>query len=123
MGRWRWRTTQRFVRKVFGGVMFSLAGVCFDHQKGNCSRGEGCRFSHDGQCALVTSCQLAIGEGGGGTGYNSFGRTFGFENPLKARTLGRGGDRGGGGGGGGGVCFDFQRGECSRLKNKRRKKS
>jgi hypothetical protein len=25
-----------------------MQGVCFTFQKGNCNRGNGCRFSHDG---------------------------------------------------------------------------
>lgn len=63
-------------------------GPCYDFQKGTCTRGDGCRFSH--------------GSGGGGGGGSSYGdRGGGY------------GDRGGGSRGGG-PCYAFQKGTCDR---------
>ena len=67
-------------------------GICFDWQKGQCTRGAACRFSHDG-------------DGGGGFGGGFGGGGFGG---------GFGGGGGGGGGGGHRVCFDWQKGQCTR---------
>ena len=48
----------------FGGGGFGGGrGPCFDWQKGQCTRGAACRFSHDGD--------------GGGGGYGGFGGGFG----------------------------------------------
>jgi len=71
------------------------APVCYANQRGECTRGDQCRFSHGG--------------GGGGGGRGGFGGDRGGRG-------GRGGDRGGrgGGGGGGGVCYANQKGECTR---------
>jgi|EP00505_MAST-04D_sp_SCG-Rhode-Island_P001832 cleavage and polyadenylation specificity factor subunit 4 len=65
--------------------------VCYAFQRGECNRGEECRYAHES------------GGGGGGGGYDRGGRG--------------GYDRGGRGGGGDrprGVCYAFQRGDCSR---------
>ena len=92
-------------------------GVCYAFQKGDCSRGSACRFSHEGG-------------GGGGGGYGG-GRDRGGRDDRGSRDdrggsrgggYGGGGDRRGGGGyggreersGGGGVCYAFQKGECTR---------
>ena len=66
-----------------GGRGGGGAPVCYANQRGECTRGADCRFSHDGG-----------GGGGGGGGRGGFGGGRG----------GFGGDRGGGGGGGG-VCY------------------
>eukprot|EP01034_Spumella_vulgaris_P035047 gene35047-43215_t len=71
----------------FGGGQRS--NECYAFKKGECTRGDSCRYSHDGS-----------GGGGGGGGDYRGGGDF------------RSG--GGGGGGGGGPCYDFQRGQCSR---------
>ena len=69
--------------------------TCRDFQRGNCTR-DNCRFTHEG------------GGGGGGGGYGGGGGG------------GYGGDRGGGGGDNrgapisAGVCYDWQKGRCSR---------
>ena len=63
--------------------------TCRDFQRGNCTR-DNCRFSHDG-----------AGGGGGYGGGGSYGGGGGF-----------GGDRGGGRPQG--VCYDWQKGRCSR---------
>jgi hypothetical protein len=112
-------------------------GVCFAHQRGECTRGESCHFSHD------------TGQGGGGGG-NSYGQggggSSGFSREKRAcfahqrgectrgeschfsHDAEQGGVGGGGGGnsygqGGGGssgfsrekrACFAHQRGECTR---------
>jgi len=64
--------------------------TCRDFARGNCNR-DNCRFSHDGG-------------GGGGGGFGGGG--------------GYGGGYGGGGGRGGGgrsdICYDFQKGNCTR---------
>ena len=76
-------------------------GVCYAYQKGDCTRGSACRFSHDG----------GSGGGGGGRGGSFGGRGGGRGGGFG----GRGGDRDGGrGGGGGGVCYAYQKGECTR---------
>ena len=59
-------------------------GVCFDWQKGQCTRGAACRFSHEGP---------NFGYGGG---------------------YGYGGGGFGGGGSNHRVCFDWQKGQCTR---------
>lgn len=60
-------------------------GPCYDFQKGTCTRGDSCRFSHGG------------GGGGGGGGYGGGGYS----------------DRGGGGSRSG-PCYAFQKGTCDR---------
>ncbi|KAI9002974.1 putative zinc-binding domain-containing protein [Hyaloraphidium curvatum] len=83
-----------FTRGGRGGSPGGGGGnVCYAFQKGECTRGDSCRFSHEG--------------GGGGGGFNSRGRGRG------GARGGRGG-RGAAGGGGGGVCYAFQKGECTR---------
>ena len=64
--------------------------TCRDFARGNCNR-DNCRFSHDGG-----------GGGGGGFGYGG--------------GYGGGGGFGGGRGGGGrsDICYDFQKGNCTR---------
>jgi hypothetical protein len=92
------------------------APVCYAFQKGECTRGDACRFAH--------------GEGGGGGGGGGFGGGGGGGAPVcyafqKGEcTRGDGcrfsHDGGGGGGGGGapqrasGPCYAFQKGECTR---------
>jgi cleavage and polyadenylation specificity factor subunit 4 len=74
-------------RGSFGAGGGGGGGVCYANQRGECTRGSSCRFSHDG--------------GGGGGG---------------GRGGGRGG-RGGSprpGGGGGGECYAFKQGNCNR---------
>ena len=63
--------------------------TCRDFARGNCNR-DNCRFSHDG--------------GGGGGGFGGGGG------------YGGGGGFGGGRGGGGrsDICYDFQKGNCTR---------
>jgi len=68
-------------------------GVCFDFQKGRCNRGDQCRFAHEGD------------GGGGGFGGGGFGGGGDF---------GGGGYGGFGGGRPRGVCYDFQKGQCTR---------
>jgi len=73
-------------RNVGGGGMMGHRGPCFDWQKGQCTRGAACRFSHEGD-----------GVGGGfGGGFGGFGGGGGF------------------GGRSRGVCFDWQKGQCTR---------
>ena len=99
---------------------------CYAYERGECSRGDQCKFSHGtektfgggggggggggagapvcyanqrGECTRGDSCKFSHEEGGGGG----------------SRPPSRGGrESGGGGGGGGGVCFSFLKGECSR---------
>ena len=80
-----------------GGGGGGGAGVCYAFQKGDCTRGSSCRFSHEG------------GGGGGQSGGRGGDRDRGHND--------RGGDRyeeRPRGGGGGGVCYSFQKGECTR---------
>lgn len=65
----------------YGGGGGGAQGVCYSFQKGECTRGSSCRYSHEG----------GGGGGGGGGGYAGRGGGGGY-----------GGDRGGGGRGGGG---------------------
>ena len=115
-------------------------GVCFAHQRGECTRGESCHFSHDTE-------QGGVGGGGGGNSYGQGGGgSSGFSREKRAcfahqrgectrgeschfsHDTEQGGVGGGGGGnsygqGGGGssgfsrekrACFAHQRGECTR---------
>ena len=68
-----------------GGYGGGGQGVCYSFQKGECTRGSSCRYSH---------------EGGGGGGYA--GRGGGGYGGRGGGGGGYGGDRGGGGRGGGG---------------------
>jgi len=87
-------------------------GICFDWQKGDCQRGDQCRFAHEGTGGSGYSGSGGGGYGGGcGGGYSSGGGG------------GYGGGCSGGYGGGGaygsggrsrGVCFDWQKGRCQR---------
>jgi hypothetical protein len=89
--------------RVTGGVRGDDRGppprddTCRDFQRGMCTR-DNCRFSHG-----------PSGGGYGGGGYGGGGGGYGGG--------GYGGDRGGYGGGGNrsaGVCYDFQKGRCTR---------
>ena len=98
-----------------------MAGVCFDFQDGNCSRGDGCRFSHD----LSGATDAPRGRRGGGRSRGP-GVCYDFrDNGECARgdacrfSHGDAGGAGGAGGGGSGwrsvgVCYDFQDGNCTR---------
>ncbi len=77
-----------------GGV----GGVCYANQRGECTRGDSCRFSHGG--------------GGGGGGFGGRGGDRGYGGDRGGDRRGGGGDRGGGGGGG--VCYAHQKGQCTR---------
>ena len=97
-------------------------GVCYANQRGECDRGDKCRYSHDASAA---------GAGGAG-GRQGGGRPQGvcYANQRgecnrgdQCRYSHEGGSSGGGGGGfrfsheGGkkrGVCFDHQKGRCDR---------
>ena len=101
-------------------------GVCFDWQKGECTRGDNCRFAHDDGGAQ----QQAGFVGGFGGGGGGFGGGFGGGGlvafaggpvcPLDY-AMAQGGGMGGGsqrfGGRPRGVCFDFQKGRCTRGEN------
>jgi cold shock CspA family protein len=65
------------------------AGACYDFQAGRCSRGDGCRFSHDGGGGGYGG---GGGKGGGGYGGGGYGEGGGG--------YGGGGGKGYGGGGG-----------------------
>jgi cleavage and polyadenylation specificity factor subunit 4 len=94
----------------------SAGPVCYAFQKGECTRGDQCRFSHS----------EGGGGGGGGGGFGGGGGgggapvCYAFQKGECTR-----GDAcrfshtegGGGGGGGGGAkppCYSFQKGECTR---------
>jgi len=72
-----------------GGGGGGGSGPCYDHQKGQCTRGVNCRFSHDGGGG---------GGGGGSGGFPSFGG-------------------GGGGGGGGGKAKNEGDWDCDTCGN------
>lgn len=60
--------------------------VCYAHQRGECQRGESCRFSH--------SNEEGGGGGGGGGGFSG-----GYNSAPRNKT---------------GTCYAHQRGECQR---------
>jgi len=117
-------------RRSGGGGGGGGRGVCYDWQKGACTRGSSCRFSHG-------DADEAGGDGGDG-GYRSNNRGGGFGGSSGGRprgvcydwqagncTRGEGcrfahGDEGGAAGGDSrperkrGVCYDFQAGKCTR---------
>eukprot|EP01043_Picozoa_sp_COSAG02_P039438 COSAG02_NODE_3113_length_7338_cov_2.845559_6_plen_272_part_00 len=111
-------------------------GVCYAFQRGECTRGDTCRFSHSGEPGPGGSAYSPRGgRGGGGVCYAfqrgectrgdscRFLHEKGAAPPPSrggrggSRGGGRGGSRGGGRGGGRGapgVCYAFQKGECTR---------
>lgn len=72
---------------------------CFDFQKGRCTRGSACRFTHEGGGGGGASGGGGGGYGGGGYGGGGGGYGGGGGDRYGG---GGGGDRYGGGGGGGG---------------------
>ena len=85
-------------------------GVCFAFQKGECERGDECRFAH-----VKDASAVAGGAGGAGKSRTAC-RGCGEEGHFK-RDCPKGGSSNGGKsakGGGKGVCFAFQKGECER---------
>ena len=85
---------------------FIGAGVCFDFQRGTCSRGESCRYVH---------AEGGSGDGGSGQSQSQGGKKFGPDKGRGGRVYGSGGGgRGGGRGGGGPPKVDLaQRNEKS----------
>ena len=75
-------------------------GACYAFQRGECTRGDSCRFAH-------------VGGGGGGGSGRGRGRGRG-RGSSGGRGRGRGGGRGGGGDRPRGECFDFKKGNCTR---------
>jgi len=119
------------------------AGICRDFQRGNCTRGPGCRFSHgcviardrasERSTAAIHSRSLSHLEFFSNRMNfpprpavaidRSIDRLTPLPPPPLAPLLGFSDDRGGGGGYGGGgyggggrsnECFDFQKGRCTR---------
>merc|ERR1719148_2844 len=88
-----------------GGGGGRARGVCYDFQKGQCTRGPACRFAHDNGGGGFDGFAQPGGMGMGGMGGMGMGGG-GFGGGM--------GGMGGGGGGGRGICFDFQKGQCTR---------
>ena len=100
-------------------------GVCYAHQRGECDRGDSCRYSHDASAGAAAAGSGASGASrrvGGGVCYAhqrgqcNRGDQCRFSHEGGS---GGGGSLGGSGGGGGserprGVCFDHQKGRCER---------
>ena len=113
-----------------GGKGGERSNVCYAFQRGECTRGDSCKFDHGGasgggrgagggrgkggfgvcyafqrgECTRGDSCKFEHSAGGSGRGGGGKGR-------------GRGGGNGKGKGKGGakaGVCYAFQKGECTR---------
>lgn len=83
------------------GMGDSGRGVCFDWQKGQCTRGTSCRFSHPG---YSPAGGMGPHGGGAGGGFGGYGKGSG-----KGYGGGYGGDRGGGYGDRGGYGGGEQR--------------